>query len=214
EDRPLEYRDIVILLRATKGKAELLLDVLRKYEIPCYAEVSGGYFAATEIKIMLSLLQIIDNPRQDIPLAAVLRSPILGLQAEELAEIRNCLPRGDFWDALQSYTTAGMSGSAKLGEFIRRLDEWRTVARRQPLSVLIWQLLQETGIYDYVGSMPGGVQRQANLRALYTRACQYEQTNFRGLFRFLRFIEMLRQSGSDLATARTLGENENVVRIM
>ncbi len=214
EERPLEYRDIVILLRATKGKAELLLDVLRKYDIPCYAEVSGGYFAATEIKIMLSLLQIIDNPRQDIPLAAVLRSPILGLQAEELAEIRNCLPRGDFWDALQSYTTAGMSGSAKLGEFIRRLDEWRTVARRQPLSVLIWQLLQETGIYDYVGSMPGGVQRQANLRALYTRACQYEQTNFRGLFRFLRFIEMLRQSGSDLATARTLGENENVVRIM
>lgn len=213
-ERPLEYRDIVILLRATKGKAELLLDVLRKYDIPCYAEVSGGYFAATEIKIMLSLLQIIDNPRQDIPLAAVLRSPVLGLQAEELAEIRNCLPRGDFWDAVQAYTKAGMPGADKLQEFIRRLDEWRTVARQQPLSSLIWRLLQDTGIYDYVGSMPGGVQRQANLRALYTRACQYEQTNFRGLFRFLRFIEMLRQSGSDLATARTLGENENVVRIM
>lgn len=212
--RPLQYRDIVILLRATKGKAELLLDVLRKYEIPAYAEINRGYFAATEVQTMLSLLQIIDNPRQDIPLAAVLRSPVLGLQAEELAMIRNYLPQGEYWDALCAYAASGTTLAEKLQGFIGQVDTWRTIARQQPLSTLIWQLLQATGLYDYVGSMPGGIQRQANLRALFDRACEYEKTNFRGLFRFLRFMEMLRNNGSDLGTAGAVGENENVVRVM
>lgn len=213
-ERPLQYRDMVILLRATKGKAELLLDVLRKYEIPAYADVSMGYFAATEVKIMLSLLQIIDNPRQDIHLAAVLRSPVLGFQAEELAKIRSHAPQGDYWDALCTCASSETASAIKLQPFIQQIDVWRTLARQQPLSALIWRLLQDTGIYDYVGSMPGGIQRQANLRALYTRACQYEKTNFRGLFRFLRFIEGLQKSGNDLGVARASGENENVVRIM
>lgn len=212
--RPLQYRDIVILLRATKGKAEIMLDILRKYEIPVYAEVSGGYFAATEVKIMLSLLQIVDNPRQDIPLAAVLRSPVVGLAAEDLAAIRSCSPQGDYWDAVCTCAGGETILAAKLQAFICLLDSWRTIARRQTLSSLIWQLMQDTGLYEYVGSMPGGLQRQANLRALFDRACQYEKTNFRGLFRFLRFIEMLQRSGTDLGTARALGENENVVRIM
>lgn len=212
--RPLQFRDMVILLRAVKGKADVLLDVFREYEIPAYADLNSGYFEAMEIKVLLSLLQIIDNPRQDIPLASTLRSPICGLQSEDLARLRSCHPTGDFWEAVCAYALQDTELAIKLSGFVGQVDNWRTVSRQKPLSELIWQLYRDTGYYDYVGGMPGGLQRQANLRALYDRARQYEQTNFRGLFRFLRFIDRLQKSGNDMGTARTLGENEDVVRIM
>jgi ATP-dependent helicase/nuclease subunit A len=212
--RTLQYRDIVILIRAVKGKADVLLDVFRHYDIPAYGDLNTGYFEATEIQIMLSVLQIIDNPRQDISLASVLRSPIYGLQAADLATIRNCAPAEDYWDAVCLYAKQDDMLGEKLSRFLLQLESWRTLARHQPLSELIWQLYRDTGFYDYAGCMPGGLQRQANLRSLYDRARQYEQTNFRGLFRFLRFVERLRKSGSDLGTARSLNENEDVVRIM
>ena len=213
-DRPLLYRDIVILVRAVKGKADVLLDIFREYDIPAYADLNSGYFEAVEIKVLLSLLQVIDNPRQDIALASVLRSPVCGLQAEDLALLRCGQPSGDFWDAVCAYSKTDTCLGGKLNKFIAQVDNWRTLSRQQPLSELIWQLYRDTGYYDYVGGMPGGLQRQANLRALYDRARQYEQTNFRGLFRFLRFIERLQKSGSDMGTARALGEKEDVVRIM
>lgn len=213
-NRQIQFRDIVILVRALKGKAEVLLEVFRDYDIPAYADVNSGYFDAIEIKILLSLLQVIDNPRQDIPLASVLRSPIYGLQAEDLALIRSTCPASDFWEAVCAYAAKDTPLAQPLQGFVLQIDAWRTVARQQPLPELIWQLYRDTGYYDYVGGMPGGLQRQANLRALYDRARQYEQTNFRGLFRFLRFIERLQKSGSDLGTARALGEKEDVVRIM
>lgn len=212
--RPLAYRDIVILLRATYGRANAYLEQLRQLEVPVYAELGTGYFQATEVQIMLSLLQIIDNPRQDIPLAAVLRSPIVGLNGAELADIRLTLPQQSFYAAL----VAASEQPTKLGEqakhFLADLARWREQARRNNLSDLIWQVYRDTGYFRYVGAMPGGAQRQANLRALHDRARQYEQTSFRGLFRFLRFIERLQAEQSDLGTAPALGENDDVVRIM
>jgi ATP-dependent helicase/nuclease subunit A len=219
--RPASFRDMVILLRATQAWSPVLIEELQLASIPAYADLNTGYFSAVEVGTLLSLLQIIDNPLQDIPLAAVLRSPIVGLTADELAEVRLASRRGPFYDAVEAFRAKGEqadeAGTAlyrKVSAFVDSLESWREEARQGSLAGLIWRLYRETGYFDLVGGMPGGVQRQANLRALYDRARQYEATSFRGLFRFLRFIERMRDSGGDLGTARALGEQEDVVRIM
>lgn len=211
--RPLRYRDIVILLRSVQGKAQALQDMLRQNGIPCYAELASGYFAETEISVMLALLAVIDNPHQDIPLAAVFRSPLVGLTGDELAELRLCQEQGSLWEAVQAYSRT-QAASRRTMLFLEKLSSWRSLARRKGVAELIWRIYHDTGYYDYVGGMPGGVLRQANLRALFDRARQYETTNFRGLFRFLRFIERLKDKDSDLSVARALGESEDVVRVM
>lgn len=213
--RPVRYGDIVVLLRAARNSANTFLEEFRLAGIPAYANLETGYFAAVEVETMLSLLKIIDNPRQDIPLAGVLRSPVVGLSAGDLALIRTRANRGDYYDALLLSAQAGESAAdLKVGEFLASLDRWRTMARRGPLSELIWRLYDETGYYAYAGGMPAGAQRQANMRALYDRARQFEATTFRGLFRFLRFLEKFQESGSDMGSARAMGEGDDVVRVM
>lgn len=220
--RPIVFRDIVILLRATSQWAPVFLEELRAAGIPAYAELNTGYFTATEVEMVLSLLQIIDNPYQDIPLAAALRSPMFGLTAEELAIVRIHGKSLPFYEAVMACAEAGDGDErgadealrSKLTRFLSRLAGWREEARQGSLAHLIWNIYRETGIYDFAGGMPGGVQRQANLRALYDRARQFESTSFRGLFRFLRFVERMRDSGADLGAARALGEQEDVVRLM
>ncbi|MDF2039210.1 helicase-exonuclease AddAB subunit AddA [Cytobacillus oceanisediminis] len=216
--RPAKYRDIVILLRSMTW-APQIMEEFKQQGIPVYANLSSGYFEATEVAIMMSLLKVIDNPYQDIPLASVLRSPILGLTEEELAQIRIHNKRGSFYEALTSFcrndpTLETGELYEKVRPFFDQLKDWRVMARQGSLSELIWHLYRETRFFDFVGGMPGGKQRQANLRALYDRARQYEATSFRGLFRFLRFIERMRDRGDDLGAARALGEQEDVVRLM
>lgn len=215
--RPLAYRDIVILLRATAGWGQTLQEELGAAGIPVYAEQTAGYFAATEVETMLSLLRVIDNPLQDIPLAAVLRSPIVGLREKDLAQIRVEYASGSFHLAVVQYVeehTAKEPWEKRLRYFWSRLKDWRTGARRGALSELLSVLYRETGYLDYVAALENGQQRQANLRALYDRAKQYEAGSYRGLFRFLRFVDRLQEAGNDLGEARTIGENEDVVRIM
>jgi ATP-dependent helicase/nuclease subunit A len=215
EYRPLNYRDVVVLLRATSGHANTFVEEFRQNDIPAYAELATGYFEATEVETVLSLLKIIDNPLQDVPLAAVLRSPLVGLNAGDLAKIRLYSRRGYYFNAVVAASLADQGDLSKvLLSFLEKLENWRTAARRGPLADLIWTIYRETGYYDYIGGLPGGGQRQANLRSLYNRARQYEASTFRGLFLFLRFIERVREGGRDLGAARALGEKENVVRIM
>ncbi|WP_053220394.1 helicase-exonuclease AddAB subunit AddA [Virgibacillus senegalensis] len=213
--RDIQYRDIVILMRSMTW-APTITEELKQQGIPVYAELSTGYLEAIEIKIMISLLKVIDNPRQDIPLASVLRSPIVGLDEEDLAEIRLAQKQAAYYDALQSFIVSSSDNrkTAKVQSFINKLKDWRLRARQGALSELIWQIYRESGYYDFVGGIPGGRQRQANLRALYDRARTYENTSFRGLFRFLRFIERMEERGDDLGAARALGEQEDVVRLM
>lgn len=214
--RPLEYRDIVILSRSVQGSASTVLDVLKERGIPSYAELSAGYFEAVEVSNMMSLLKVIDNPYQDIPFASVLRSPLVGLNGEELSQIRLSLQDTSFYEAYKHYLDQerDLFLKEKLLHFDKQLDQWRNQARRGALAELIWQIYRETGYYDYVAGLVGGDQRQANLKAFYDRARQYEQTSFRGLFRFLRFIERLQDRGGDLGEARALSEQEDVVRLM
>lgn len=212
--RDIQYRDIVILLRSMTW-APTIADELKKQGIPVYAELSTGYFDAIEVKVMISLLKVIDNPRQDIPLAAVLKSPIVNLNEDELAAVRLAERNGNYYDALLAYHRQHTGRTAEnIGQFLKLLESFRLASRQGALSELIWNIYRETGYYDFVGGMPGGRQRQANLRALYDRSKSYEETSFRGLFRFLRFIERMEERGDDLGAARALSEQEDVVRMM
>jgi ATP-dependent helicase/nuclease subunit A len=214
--RNITYRDIVILLRSMPW-APQILEEFKQQGIPLYADLRSGYFDATEVAIMMSLLKVIDNPFQDIPLVSVLRSPIVGLNESELAVIRIHSKQTSYYEAMADFLKEGHNDVQlvkKVKAFYENLQRWRTEARHGGLSELIWQLYRETKFYDYVGGLPGGKQRQANLRALYDRSRQYEATSFRGLFRFLRFIERMQDRGDDLGTARALGEQEDVVRLM
>lgn len=215
--RSATYRDMVILLRSMPW-APQIMEEFKKQGIPVYANLSTGYFEATEVAIMISLLKVIDNPQQDIPLASVLRSPIVGLDEEEMSQVR-LFHTGSYYEALADFYRKSDREEYpalydKASAFYKKLVKWRKLARQEALSDLIWLLYRETQFYDFAGGMPGGKQRQANLRALYDRARQYEASSFRGLFRFLRFIERMQERGDDLGAARALGEQEDVVRLM
>lgn len=216
--RPVQFKDIVILLRATKDYAPVFVEELGIQGIPVYADTGSGYFDTIEIRTMMSLLQIIDNPLQDIPLIAVLRSPVFAFTPEELIDIRLMDKKLPFYQAIKMYAENTESKDEvlkkKVEDFIRVLEKWRNKALHMPIDELIWYLYTETGYYGYTGAMPGGVQRQANLRILFERARQFEQTSYRGLFNFVNFINRLRTSSGDMGSAKILGENENVVRIM
>ncbi|MBR0639982.1 helicase-exonuclease AddAB subunit AddA [Bacillus safensis] len=214
--RNLQYRDIVILLRSMPW-APQMMEELKKQGIPVYANLSSGYFEATEVSVILSLLKVIDNPYQDIPLAAVLRSPLVHLDENEMALIRTSDKKGTYYDAVKAFMSVTHSDHPtckKLERFFRLLRKWRDFSMNHSVAELIWEVYRDTQYLDYVGGMPGGKQRQANLRALYDRSKQYEKAAFRGLFRFLRFIERMQERGDDLGAAKTFSETEDVVRMM
>ncbi|MDQ0429040.1 ATP-dependent helicase/nuclease subunit A [Planomicrobium stackebrandtii] len=217
QQRKLEYRDIVVLMRSMTWSSDFV-DEFKMAGIPLYAELTGGYFDALEVMIMLNTLRVIDNPYQDIPLASVLRAPFIGLKENELAEIRLAAPQASFYEAVKTFMRAGTgidpAAAKKLQRFVLQLEGWRNQARRGSLAELIWQVYLDTNYYEMAGAMTNGKQRQANLRALHDRALEYEKTSFRGLFRFLRFIDRMRERGDDLGTAKSLSEKENVVRLM
>ena len=205
--RPVQFKDIVILHRSPKTQAFSILDTLKKYGVPAYVPDEENYFRANEIQVVMSLLNLLDNARQDIPLAAVMLSQIGGFSAEELAEIRIANPDTDFY-------TAVSLGSDKCKNFLGKLNLWREMARQLGVPELLSNLYRETGYYDSVGKDDRGDARQANLRILIDRATTFESTNARGLSRFIEFIGKLKEHGNDLAAATTLGENENVVRVV
>jgi ATP-dependent helicase/nuclease subunit A len=215
EWRKVEFRDIAILMRTTKNWSGVFQEVFTAEGIPAFADVNGGYFEAPEVDLMLNLLTLIDNRRQDIPLLSIMRSPIGGFELSELIAIRTNAVDKSYFDAIQLYLdNQDDSLAQKLAQFMKALERWREESRFMHLDDFIWKLLMETGYYYYAGAMPGGRQRQANLTLLVDKASQYQQTSMQGLFNFIKFIERLKSGSSEVGTARLLGENENVVRIM
>ncbi len=221
--RPVRFRDVVILLRAANSDGQVFVDELAAAAVPAHVQGKSGYFGALEIQTMLALLEVLDNPRQDIPLAAVLRSPLCdgrGLRAVDLARIR--LGRdGDFFAALQAFALAGSAEPrddaelrSSVAAFLDRLEDWRTRARRGSLGKLVWGIYQETGFLAHAAGLPNGEQRRANLLALHDRAREFDRFERQGLSRFLRFIERLRAAGEDLGMAPALSEAADVVRVM
>jgi len=223
EYRKAEFRDIVILLRATKNWSDVFVDELAAKGIPAFADTGTGFFKTTEVQVVLSLLQVIDNPLQDIPLLAVLRSPVFSFTTDELAAIRIANKKASIYEALKTLakkapleegTESDKSAAEKAAFFLDKLSQWREKGRYMSTDQLIWHLYQETGYYNMVGAMPQGAQRQANLRVLYDRARQFEETSYKGLFNFINFTDKIKSSRGDMGSAKILGENDNVVRIM
>lgn len=218
--RKITYKDIVILLRSTKNWADTIVEELSFGGIPVYADINTGYFQTIEIRTIMSLLHIIDNPMQDIYTIASMRSPIFAFTSEELADIR-ILNRDNYFylnvkDIAEDVYDERINKSLKdkCVYFIEKIGSWREKSLYMPIDEFLWYLYSDTSYYGYVGAMINGIQRQANLRILFQRAKQYEQTSFKGLFNFINFINKLRKSSGDLGTAKILGENEDVVRIM
>lgn len=214
--RPVQYRDVVVLMRSMRMRAEVWSEVFHQAGIPVYAELTSGYFSATEIQDMVSLLHLLDNPQQDIYLAAVLRSWLGGVDETELAEIRMQRKGGSFYQAVQGYMAGGGDAGLKnkLAGFWQRLEGWRGQARQKGLAELIWQIYTETNLPAYVSGLPEGRQRYSNLIHLHERACQFDRFARQGLARFLRFIEKLREEEGDFGPPPVLTEADNVVRIL
>ena len=218
EYRNLKYKDIVILLRATKNWSEIFLEELGNEGIPVYADTGSGYFESIEIRTIMSLLKIIDNPLQDVPMISVLRSPIVGFTAEELSDLRLLNKDLYFYEIIKEVSEGNIETNKELKEkcisIIDNINVWREKSVYTPIDEFIWYLYMDTAYYGYVGAMPNGKLRQANLKILLQRAKQFESTSFKGLFNFINFINKLRKSSGDMGSAKVLGENEDVVRIM
>ena len=210
-----DYRDIVILLRSTKNWAGIFQEEFQLLGIPCYAEINTGYFESPEIVLVLSLLQVIDNPYQDIPLAAVLLSVCGGFTPEDLALLR-VGEKGRLYDGLLHSKERELPSllKIKIAVFLEKLEHWRYFALQHSVGDLVEKIYQEERLLYWVGILPGGTQRQANLKAFYRKAQEYDEQSYRGLYRFIHFLERVQKNGNDLSLARTLSEQESVVRIM
>ncbi len=212
--KPIRFGDIVVLLRATRSWSGVFHDVFAEAGIPLYTDAGAGYFDALEVDMFLSLLRVIDNRAQDLPLLTVLRSPIGGFSTDDLVQIRLRQPGGHFHEAFVGAMEGEDPLALRCKEFWDLLATWADQARYKPLNSFLWQLLMDTGFYHYAGAMPGGSARQANLRVLVDRAGQMQKHNAGGLFYFIRFVDRLKKSAGDLGAATAVGEHEDVVRLM
>jgi len=209
--RPAVYRDFCILLRSANQYAPEYARELSALGIPAWADTAGGFFAASEVRTALSLLQVIDNPMQDIPLLAVMMSPIYGFTPDEVSEIRLHARAGRLYPAV---TAAARDGDRKAAGFLDEIKRFRTLAATMPSDRLIRSAYTKTGLPNLVQAMPNGELRLANLRLLLSYARKYESSGYNGLSGFLRFIERMKKSRADLSAASTISESANVVRVM
>ena len=213
--RDIQYRDIVILLRSTKINAPIFEEEMINLNIPVFSESSQEYLDSIEIQTIMSLLKIINNPMQDIPLVTVLRSHIGNFSDDELVEIRLADKYDNFYTAMQkAKINVSKELKEKIDTFFANLERWRKEKEYLALDEFIWKLYADTHYYTYVGLMPNGDLRQANLKMLFERAKQYEAASFKGLYNFINFIEKLHLGSGDLGAAKLIGENDDVVRIM
>ena len=213
--RDISYKDIVILLRSTSSPAPVYEQELLNIEIPVFSDSSQEYLDSIEIQTIMSLLKIIDNPMQDIPLVCVLRSYIGKFTDNELVKIRLTDSYDNFYTCMQkAIIDVDNELKNKIHNFFESLDNWRKEKEYLALDELIWKIYSDTGYYNYVGLMPNGDLRQANLKMLFQKAKDYENSNFKGLYNFINFIDKLKIASGDMGSAKLIGENDDVVRIM
>jgi len=219
------YKDMVILLRSPHGVSREMMDIFGKEGIPAYAELKTGYYSAVEVETVLSFLAIIDNPRQDIPMAAVLRSPLFSFSDEELGEI--VLAKGGLYEkpydkskenavnlSLQAEKTLSPALEEKWQNFKNKLERYRRLSRSLRLHSLLSLIYEETDYYNYVRALPLGEKRQANLDQLLEDAKQFEKGSYSGLFHFIRYIEKVKKQEQDQGEATVFSEKDDLLRIM
>lgn len=224
ETRPIRYSDIVVLLRAMGHHAQAFADVLRREGIPVYNDAGAGFFESMEIRDILNLLTLLDNAQQDFPLAAFLRSPLTTLADPEdlMAQVRLAADkftgpdrdgRMSFHQAINWYATTQTDDiAAALRDVLMKLDQWRDLSMRRPIAEVLWTLYDTTGYLAYCAGLRDGQQRVANLINLHQRAQQFGGFLRQGLWRFLRFMESLRQE-KDIPAPSATAAGQNAVTI-
>ena len=219
------YKDMVILLRSPHSVSREMVDIFGKEGIPAYAELKTGYYSAVEVETVLSFLAIIDNPRQDIPMAAVLRSPLFSFTDEELGQI--VLVKGSLYEkpydkrkenavnlSLQAERGLSPALEEKWQNFQNKLERYRRLSRSLRLHSLLTLIYEETDYYNYVRALPLGEKRQANLDQLLEDAKQFEKGSYSGLFHFIRYIEKVKKQEQDQGEATVFSEKDDLLRIM
>ena len=221
EYRRVQYRDIVILTRSIRGWAEVFSSVLGEEGIPAYSVSREGYFETYEVSVLLDYLKILDNARQDLPLAAALTSVFGGLNTRELAEIRIAYPNVPFYEAAAMCAESDAAEDAcmeelrgKLRRFYDQVRYFREKVPYTPIHELLEEIIDKTGYGLYIAAMPGGAQRMANVEMLTERAAAFEGTSYKGLFNFVRYIAQLKKYDVDYGEAGIMDEQADTVRIM
>lgn len=216
KERPLVYKDIVILLRTVRGWMQIYYETLLKENIPVYMDAGEGYFETVEVGIFLNLISLIDNKKQDIPLLSVLRSPIGNFTTEELVNIRLAYKNIAYHQAFEEYSKDGpdLLLKNKCQHLLKKIETWKEKGTYLPIDEFLWNLLKETGFYTYITALPGGKKRQGNMLILMEKAKQFQNTTMKGLFEFLQFIEQAKKTSNSIHTAKVIGEYDDVVRIM
>lgn len=203
--RDIQYKDIVILLRSTTNVAPIYEQEILNLQMPVFSDSSQEYLDSIEIQTIMSLLKIIDNPIQDIPLVTVMRSNIGEFTDDELIQIRLADKQDNFYTCLQkARVSVDSTLKQKIERFFESLNQWRKEQEYLALDELIWKIYSDTGYYNYAGLMPNGALRQANLKMLFEKAKQYETASFKGLYNFIHFIEKLRLSSGDMGAAKII----------
>ncbi len=214
-ERPeLKYKDFVILLRSDKTSGPVYSAILNEHRIPCIYSSTTGYFDSYEISGVMDLLKIIDNPRQEIALAAVMRSYFAYFSAKELAAIKGRKRRTQLYDCVCLYAAKDDETAKKCQQLLDLIKQYREYSIIFTISEIISKIIYDSGYYDYIGAMTGGEARKANLDMLVQKAVEYEKTSYSGLFNFVRYIEKLRKYDVDYGESQTLSEEDDVVRIM
>lgn len=214
--RPVTYGDIVILMRSLSGFSDVYAKVLGDRGIPTYTGSRTGYFETTEITMILNYLRVLDNPRQDIPLVAVLTFGLVGVTNTELAEVKSTTKGRSFYERICTYAETGQEKvlREKLGRFLRQLEGFRKQISYTSIHELLCHILEQTGYADYIAAMPAGEQRMANLEMLLEKAISFESTSYKGLFHFVRYIEQLQKYNVDYGEANLTEDTVNVVQMM
>lgn len=224
----VKYRDMVILLRSPGSWADTLVEILGADGVPAYCTSNEGYFDTVEVETVLALLDVIDNPQQDIPLAAVLHSPIYQFTDEELAvlvahfgSLQAALPQVPAANAADGPSAENEAKpplapalQAKLDHFCADLARYRAMAHYLSIHELLYRIFDETGYDHYVSAMPAGRRRKANLDAMIDMALSFEKTSYKGLFDYIRYIEKLKKYDSDQGEATVFSDQDDLVRIM
>ena len=210
------FKDIAILLRTTTGVANIYEREITNLGYPVFCDTSTNYFESIEIQTIMNLLKVIDNPMLDIPLVSVLRSPIVGMTDNELVKVRVEDKNVSFFEALNTAKNEANDTilKEKVEIFLNLLKDFQEKQEYLKLDELIWDIYEKTGYYNYISLMTDGNIRTANLRMLFEKAKEYEESSFKGLYNFINFIDKVTKSGSDMGAPKLIGENENVIRIM
>lgn len=215
KERFITYGDFGILMRSVVNRGDVYQKVFTEMGIPSYFDGGSNYYESLEIRTILNLLTLIDNHRQDLPLLSIMTSPIGGFTTAECTKLRIDYPGGFYYQGVENHgKNAGDELSKKIKGFYKKLDQWRKVSKILTIEDFLWTLYLESGYYAFVGALPGGEQRQCNLRILLKRGGDYKKSTLKGLYQFIRFIENMKKHKQDISPPASLSKEDSVVRIM